>query len=86
MDFYQLHARLVAVLEARIRNGEYTERQLARVVALSQPHLHHVLKGKRLLSLERASQVLRQLHMDLVDLLDAEDIEKWRLRNRNAVS
>jgi hypothetical protein len=81
VDFQQLHTRLVVVLRDRVRNGEYTERHLARMVAISQPHLHNVLKGKRLLSLERASQILHHLHMDLFDLLEDRDIEEWRLRH-----
>ena len=41
---------------------------LARITGISQPHIHNVLKGKRLLSPEKADEVLRQLQIDLLDL------------------
>ena len=52
MTFDDLRARLVENLRLRVRSGVATERGLARQTGISQPHLHHVLKGKRLLSLE----------------------------------
>lgn len=69
MDFRLLQARLLAQLRMRIRNGEITERSLARLSGISQPHIHNVLKGKRLLSIEGADRILRRLQIDLEDLL-----------------
>jgi hypothetical protein len=73
MDFSRLHARLLGYLRSRIRSGEITERGLARLTRVSQPHLHNVLSGKRLFSMAMADQVLHHLHMDLLDLLKASD-------------
>ncbi|MCU1233564.1 MAG: transcriptional regulator, family [Candidatus Solibacter sp.] len=73
MTFEALRARLVENLRLRVRSGEATERGLARITGISQPHLHHVLKGKRLLSFERADEVLRRLDMDLLELVSSDE-------------
>ena len=73
MDFQLLHTRLLALLRARVRNGEITERALARITGVSQPHLHNALKGARLLSTAMADQILARLRIDLVDLLTAPE-------------
>ena len=75
MDFEQLHTRLVDYLQRRVRSGEITERGLSRITGVSQPHIHNVLKGKRVLSITRADGILRQLHLDVLDLLDPNE---WR--------
>jgi hypothetical protein len=46
---------------------------LARITGISQPHIHNVLKGSRLLSMDLADQMLRRLRMDLRDLLIREE-------------
>ncbi len=69
MHFETLRTRLIASLQARVMNGEITERGLARLTGLSQPHVHHVLKGARALSLEAADLVLERLGISLTDLL-----------------
>lgn len=56
----------------RIRNGELTERRLARMTGISQPHVHNMLKGVRVLSPEMADRILRELHVDVVQLLCAD--------------
>ncbi|HLY18738.1 MAG TPA: helix-turn-helix transcriptional regulator [Bryobacteraceae bacterium] len=71
MDFRLLQTRLLAQMRARVSNGEMTERGMARVTGVSQPHLHNVLKGARLLSIEMADQILHRLRIDLADLLAA---------------
>ena len=53
----------------RIRNGELTERRLARMTGISQPHVHNMLKGVRVLSPEMADRILRELHFDVHQLL-----------------
>jgi transcriptional regulator with XRE-family HTH domain len=78
MTFSDLRARLVNNLRLRVRSGEVTERSLARIVGLSQPHLHHVLKGKRLLSIESADLIMRRLEIDIPDLLSPEELREWR--------
>ena len=58
-------------IRARIRNGQLTERALARRVGLSQTHIHHVLKGARLLRMEVADALLGEMGLSLVDLVEA---------------
>ena len=73
MDFRLLQLRLVSHVRARVRNGELSERGLARITGISQPHIHNVLKGNRLLSPDLADQMLQRLRISLVDLLTAAD-------------
>ena len=74
MDFEFLQTQLLARIRARVRNGEITERSLARVTGVSQPHLHNVLKGVRLLSMDMADQIMHRLRIDLLELaLHGED-------------
>lgn len=69
LDFRLLQTRLLTQIRARVQNGEISERALARLSGLSQPHLHNVLKGARFFSLQAADQVLQSLRIDLLDLL-----------------
>jgi hypothetical protein len=71
VDFRLLQMRLVSHVRDRVRNGEVSERSLARLTGISQPHIHNVLKGARLLSPDMADQMLRRLRIDLADLLAA---------------
>ena len=80
MTFCDLHERLIENLRQRVRSGEMTERGLARATGVSQPHIHHVLKGKRLLSAVTADRILGQLHMDLLDLIELEELLQSRRR------
>jgi len=80
MDFHALHERLIAELRRRVGVGELTERGLARVSGISQPHLHNVLKGKRLLSTGAADELLRQLHLDIFDLIGDQDLSERHRR------
>jgi len=73
MYFDELNRRLIQYLQSRLQCGELTERRLARMAGLSQPHLHNVLKGVRRLSNELADQILRQLRISLLDLLTPEE-------------
>jgi len=73
MDFTRLQCRLVAHIRERVRSGEITERGLARLTGISQPHIHNVLKGQRFLSIGMADQLLRELRLDLLDLLEPHD-------------
>ena len=76
MYFGLLQNRLLERLRSRIRNGELTERQIARLTGLSQPHVHNVLKGAKILSPESADLVLLQLKISLFDLFDSEEIDE----------
>lgn len=73
ITFASLEIRLLRHLQDMIRKGEITERSLARITGISQPHLHNVLKGKRLLSTEKADQILSCLRLDLRSFLDSGD-------------
>lgn len=81
MTFSDLHQRLASHLRARVRNGEFTERGMARLTRVSQPHIHNVLKGKKLLSTDMADQVMYHLHIDILDLLDPIELLRWRQRD-----
>jgi hypothetical protein len=71
MDFETLQRRLLSRVRDRVRNGELTERGLARMIGISQPHMHHILKGVRTLSMEIADRILRRLEWTVLDLLEA---------------
>ena len=70
VTFERLQLNLIQHLRDRVRSGELTERSLARITGISQPHLHNVLKGKRLLSLEKLDRILAYLELDLRDLIE----------------
>ncbi|MDQ2898887.1 MAG: helix-turn-helix transcriptional regulator [Acidobacteriota bacterium] len=74
MYFQVLQKRLVGTIRERVRSGEITERGLARLSGVSQPHIHNVLKGVRILSPEFADQVLRQLKITILDLCERGEL------------
>ena len=78
MNFRELQRRLVAHLRTLVQSGDATERGLARLTGVSQPHMHNVLKGKRLLSLEMADRVVAQLHLDLLDFIEPGELLEWQ--------
>ena len=80
LNFAELQRRLVAYLGEKVRNGDITERRLARITGVSQPHMHNVLCGKRGFSMEMADRVMRALRKDILDFLEAEDIAEWNGR------
>jgi plasmid maintenance system antidote protein VapI len=81
MNFRDLQNRLAENLRVRVRRGEITERGLARLTGVSQPHIHHVLNGKRLLSADMADQVMAHLRMDILDLIDPAALLEWNRRD-----
>ncbi len=76
MDFETLQRRLLALVNSSVQNGEMTERGLARMIGISQPHMHHILKGARGLSVETADRILRRLNLSVVDLIDGEAVPR----------
>jgi transcriptional regulator with XRE-family HTH domain len=78
MTFHELQRRLLDRLRRRIRSGEVTERGLAKLSGISQPHLHNVLKGKRVLSVEMADEILHNLGLNVLDLVEPEELEAGR--------
>ena len=69
VTFERLQLNLIQHLRDRVHAGELTERSLARITGISQPHLHNVLKGKRLLSIQKLDRILSYLELDLIDLI-----------------
>lgn len=70
MNFVGLRSLLIHHLNQCVQAGEITERGLSRRVGISQPHIHNVLKGKRVLSWESADALLRALNLNLFDLIN----------------
>jgi hypothetical protein len=81
MHFEILQHRLIAHLRTLVRSGELTERSAARLTGVSQPHLHNVLKGTRLLSPGMADQVLRSLKLCVFDLVDPQELRAYGERS-----
>jgi len=75
MYFQLLQRRLIEAMRRCIGNGLLTERGLARWAGISQPHLHHMLKGMRSLSPEMADRILRALQLTVMDLLELAERE-----------
>jgi transcriptional regulator with XRE-family HTH domain len=73
MTLGDLQQRFVALLRRRVRNGELTERGLARMVGVSQPHMHNVLHGRRSFSLQTTDDMMRQLRVDVLDLIEPDE-------------
>ena len=78
MNFQELELRFVGHLRERVRSGELTERGLARIIGVSQPHLHNVLKGKRFFSHDRADAVLQYLRLDIRDFIQPDEFDDRR--------
>ncbi len=76
MTFQDLQQRLIEELRLRVRSGAATERGLARLSGISQPHLHHVLKGKRTFSIEKSDEVLRRLQIDVLHLMLPDELRE----------
>ena len=76
LTFERLQLNLIQQLRDRVHNGEITERSLARGTGISQPHLHNVLKGKRLLSIQKLDRILSYLELDLLDLIKEPNREE----------
>jgi hypothetical protein len=72
--FELMHSRLVDYLRSRVKSGELTERGLARIAGISQPHLHNVLKGVRVLSTAKADAVVMNLRLCALDLVREDEL------------
>lgn len=77
MYFEELRGLLLDRIRFRVHNGELTERGLARITGISQPHMHNVLKGKRLLSAEMADRLLYHLRVSVLDLIDPRVLQQY---------
>ena len=63
----------MAFVNGKIRNGEFSERGLALLLGISQPHLHNVLKGERKLHAQLADILLAKFAISVTDLLLPEE-------------
>lgn len=69
MYIRELQQRLIDLARERVRGGYLTERGLARMCDLSQPHMHNVLKNARTFSIESCDRLMRALDVQISDLL-----------------
>ena len=80
MYFEQLQERLLVRLRSRIQNGELTERSLAKLTGISQPHIHNVLKGARNFSPDNADFILRRMNLEILDLFERKELTDFLSR------
>jgi len=74
LTFQEAQYRLLADLQERIHNGDLTERGLARLAGISQPHIHNVLKGARFLSYRSMDTLLKSVNVSLLDLFSRQEL------------
>jgi hypothetical protein len=67
--FHDLQGKLIDLAREKVRAGQVTERGLARMCGLSQPHMHNVLKGIRALSTDSADRLMNALGIQVADLV-----------------
>lgn len=77
LQFQDLQCRLVEILRWRIRNGHLTERGLARLAGVSQPHMHNIMKGVRSFSPQLADRLLSCLRLTVLDLIDNRAMQEY---------
>jgi hypothetical protein len=77
MYFETMLNELRTSLRDRVRNGDLTERSLARSVGVSQPHMHNVLKGIRTLSPGIADRILGNLKLTALDLIHKDALIRY---------
>jgi hypothetical protein len=70
MTFRELETRLITLLDRKLRQGEISQRQLARMTGFTQPHIHNVLKGNRAMRPDLADALLASLGISVRDLLE----------------
>ena len=73
LSFDDLAQRLVRDVAKLIHSGTVTERRLAGMVGVSQPHLHNVLSGARTLTPTVADRIMSRLHWSLLDLVETAE-------------
>ncbi len=75
MSFERLRLKLLEHARQLVHNGDFTERGMARLLGISQPHAHNVLKGVRPLTPELFDTMLQRFGMDLLDLYPRAEID-----------
>jgi hypothetical protein len=81
LTYQDVQLKLLSYVRNQISNGELTERGFARLIGISQPHVHNVLKGVRNLSPKIFDLALKYLHLSLLDLVPSGELEV-HLRSR----
>lgn len=76
VDFNILIMRALDEIRGRVRGGNWSERGLARLAGLSQPHVHNVLKGMRELTPATADILLAAIRVEVMDLLTPDEIQR----------
>lgn len=76
VTFGALQERLIRFVNGRIQNGDFTERGLARILGISQPQIHNILKGARKLRPEVADRLIAKFEMSALDLLECDDLRE----------
>src|SRR5438067_3293430 len=76
MKFKSVQENLRKVLWERIRAKQLTGLGLAEMTGFKQAHISNFLNGKRGLSLEGMDRVLQKQHLSVLDLLDADEVNK----------
>ena len=76
LTFEVLQARIVRLITLRIQNGDFTERGLARIIGVSQPQVHNVLKGARKMQPWLGDRLLVKLDLTIMDLLEEPEISE----------
>ncbi len=74
LSFEMLLARFRHHVNGRIQNGEFTERGLARILGISQPQVHNVLKGARRVQPHFADRFLTKFGISVLDLLQDPEL------------
>lgn len=69
MEIEDLFEAIRSELRKMVRNGQTTERGLARRAGVSQSHVHNVLKGTRLLTPSVADRLLGAMDISLLDVM-----------------
>lgn len=72
-----LHVRLVHYMRALVRHGFLSEAGLARRTHLSQPHIHHVLAGRRALTAASADLIIESLGLGILDLVTTAELAAY---------
>ncbi len=76
MKCHSLQERLRRLLRAQVDAGQLTGMKLARMTGFQQAHISNFLNRKRALSLEAMDRVLGVLHLSVLDLLDADEVNR----------
>ena len=70
----ELQSRVLAYARQAVRRGAISENRLAILIGLSQPHLHHILNGKRAARPRHADAIARALAITPLDLYTLDEL------------